>query len=55
MNTTRFKDIGYRRDAPNLWRFVDMSTDASIGPQFRTKAELLADLNRFATLFGCAV
>jgi hypothetical protein len=45
---TRFNDLGYRQDAPGIWRFVDMSTDAVIGPAYRTKLELLANAEQFA-------
>jgi hypothetical protein len=46
---TRFAELGYRRDFENCWRFVCIETDASVGPQYRTKAELLADLGRYAS------
>jgi hypothetical protein len=45
---TRFPGLGYRKDSPNLWRVVDTSSGRSVGPQYRTKAELLADLARYA-------
>lgn len=45
---TRFKELGYRKTMPGLWRFVDAETGADVGPQYRTKAELLADLERYA-------
>ena len=50
---TRFKELGYRLEAPNTWRVIDMSTDCAIGHAYRTKTELLADLARFAKDFGC--
>ena len=46
---TRFAELGYRQDAPGLWRFVDQITDNSVGPQYHSKAELLADLARYAS------
>lgn len=55
---TRFTGLGYRQDAPGLWRFVDTSwtpadgMQCTIGPQYRTKAELLADAARFAAERG---
>ena len=52
---TRYRELGYRRDAPDLWRIVDRNGDAVVGPQYRTKAELLADLDRFAAEFGAEV
>lgn len=53
---TRFAELGYRQDAPGLWRIYDItdaSRPAAVGPQYRSKAELLADLERYAALFGC--
>ena len=49
---TRFPELGYRNDGPGLWRFVDTETGATIGPFYRTKAELLGDLHRFAADYG---
>lgn len=47
-SNTRYAGLGYRMDAPGLWRFVDKGTDASIGPQYPTKAELLSDIENYA-------
>ncbi len=49
---TRFKGLGYRMDAPGLWRFVDLDTDCAIGAQYRTMAEFLADLASFSAERG---
>lgn len=40
--------IGYRRVAVDSWRFVDANTDEVVGPNYLTKEELLADIERFA-------
>ncbi len=48
MNKTRFPELGFRKDAPGLWRFVCTETGQSVGPQYASKAELLADLTRYA-------
>ena len=50
---TRYPELGYRCNAPGLWRIVDKDTGASVGPLYRSKGELLADLNRYATAYGC--
>lgn len=50
---TRYDELGYVHDE-NTWRFVDISTHQRVGPQYRTKAELLADLERYAVVFGCS-
>ncbi len=52
MRKTRFKELGYAKHAPNLWRILDSDTGAAIGPHYRTKAELLADLERYAREYG---
>lgn len=54
LHPTRYPELGYRKDAPDCWRFVDRSTDASVGLQYPTKSELLADLDRYAAVFGVA-
>ncbi len=46
---TRFKELGYRQDAPDLWRIYDPDSQSAIGPFYKSKAELLADLDRYAT------
>ena len=53
---TRYVELGYRCDGPGLWRIYDVmdaTSPAAVGPQYRTKAELLADLERYARDFGC--
>jgi hypothetical protein len=48
VHRTRFEPLGYQHVARGLWRCVDLETGAHVGPQYRTKAELLADLPRYA-------
>ena len=50
---TRFLELNYVKIKDGLWRIVDASTGAPVGPHYRTKMELLADLDRFASVFGC--
>jgi hypothetical protein len=50
---TRYAELGYRPDAPGLWRLVDQTTLASVGPHYHTKGELFGDLDRYARDFGC--
>lgn len=50
---TRYPELAYESVTRGLWRFVDVSTGSHVGPHYRTKAELLADLERFAAVFGC--
>ncbi len=53
IHPTRYPELGYAHDGPSLWRFVDLDSGNRIGPQYRTRAELLADLDRYAESFGC--
>lgn len=48
---TRFQGLGYEY-CGGLWGFVDMQTDAHIGYWYHSRAELLGDLERFATERG---
>jgi hypothetical protein len=54
---TRFGTLGYRCDGRGLWRVYDVEnreSPAAVGPFYVTKAELLADLDRYAHEYGCA-
>lgn len=48
---TRFPELGYEKQDSNLWRIIDMADgrNSAIGPIYKTKGELLGDLNRFAS------
>ena len=50
---TRYAELGYRQDGPRLWR-IYAETGHAIGPCYASKAELLADLDRYAHDYGCA-
>lgn len=52
MNPTRFKELGYVKVAPGLWRIVSREDGAAIGPHYPSKAELMADLERYAIEYG---
>jgi hypothetical protein len=47
IHKTRFAGMGYAK-VGNVWRFV-VDGDAVVGPQYASKAELLADLPRYAS------
>lgn len=51
---TCYPPLGYRRVDRSTWCYVDLSDGAVIGPYYRTRTELLADLERYAAHFGCA-
>lgn len=54
---TRFAELGILKCTPSLWRIVDITEGLDsgrvIGPHYRSKMELLADLPRYAQEFGC--
>lgn len=50
---TRFPELSYTHFAGD-WRIVDTDGGAYIGPYYRSRAELLADLERYAAEFGVA-
>jgi hypothetical protein len=50
---TRFAELAYTQHAPGLWRIIATDTDQAVGPFYVTKAELLADLARYAKDYGC--
>ena len=52
---TRYPELGYRQDAPDLWRIYATEDRCPVGPHFASKAELLADLHRYAAFYGCEV
>lgn len=49
---TRYDGLGFEKHAPNLWRIIDTNTHAAVGPHYRSRAELLADLDRYAREYG---
>ena len=51
---TRYPELGYAKHAPDLWRIIDLSDGQAVGPHYKSKAELLGDLDRYAREFGVA-
>jgi hypothetical protein len=49
---TRFAELNYQRQW-DRWRIVTAEDEATVGPQYRSKAELLGDLDRYAGVHGC--
>jgi hypothetical protein len=49
---TRFTELGYTNYC-GIWRIVAMDTVNVVGPIYQSKAELLADLPRYARDYGC--
>lgn len=55
---TRYPLLGYTHDAAGVWRFVAMQYRKAdgeyprIGPIHPNKVSLLADLDRFAAVYG---
>ena len=53
LKSTRFSGLRYEKVAVNLWRFVDVNAVRNVGPHYKSEKELLADMDRFAEVFGC--
>jgi hypothetical protein len=49
---TRYPALLMQRQGIGNWRILDASTEKAVGPQYASKAELWADLDRFAEVFG---
>lgn len=50
-----YTGLSYVQRGPGLWRIVVWETGcnpADVGPHYRTKAELLADAERYAREYG---
>ena len=52
MIQTRYAQLCYEEQDTNLWRIIDTDTRAAVGPHYKSRAELFADLDRFARAFG---
>ncbi|MCD1645206.1 hypothetical protein [Aurantimonas coralicida] len=45
---TRFPELYFENIGPSMWSFFAADTRSRVGPIYRTKTELLADLTRYA-------
>lgn len=52
LNKTRWPDLKYYNVKRGLWRIVVAPDWRVVGPHYASKAELLADLTRYATEYG---
>jgi len=58
IQSTRYPGLGFANTNPAgvpNWRVIDCHTEgreAAVGPQYTTKTELLADLDRYARTWG---
>jgi hypothetical protein len=46
---TRFPELSYMKHAADLWRVIDTETGCAVGQHYRTRIELLSDLDRYAS------
>jgi hypothetical protein len=53
MRATQYPELGYDKFGRHHWQFVATDTASQVGPIYPTKTLLLADLQRYARLFGC--
>ena len=57
---TRYPELTFAQVAPGQWQLLCRggwggNDWAQIGPAYASKAELLADLDRYARFYGCSV
>ena len=57
ITATRFPELGVQQQGASLWRFVDLTDTerprpSAVGDHYRTKAEALADLERYVYAGG---
>lgn len=50
---TRYPELDYQRQGTGNWRIIDTDGNAVVGAQYASEKELLADLDRYAGVFGC--
>ncbi len=59
IHKTQIAGLGYINQAPGLWRFVDthdgQDSTRTVGPQYKTRQELLSDFDRYASSWGYGV
>jgi hypothetical protein len=55
IHKTRFKELGYWKLGPGCWSVVDLNDGEprQIGTKYATEKELLANLEAYATEYGC--
>lgn len=51
ISETRYAELGFQHYG-KLWRIIDRQTGSAVGPHYKTKSELLADLDRYAAVYG---
>ena len=56
LRSTRYSTLFYAYIDVGLWRFVvcDNGCCHAVGPYYRTRVELLADVDRYAGVYGLA-
>jgi hypothetical protein len=52
MTATCYPGLAYAQLGADLWRILDTKRGVAVGPVYRSRAELLADLDRFAREYG---
>lgn len=45
---TRYPELGFCKVQDGLWRVVARETGSHVGPLYKSRGELLADLERYA-------
>ena len=52
VHETSYYNLGYGYLGENRWQFIELSTEKLIGPFYRTRSDLVADISRFARSQG---
>ena len=52
---TAYKELGFAKIANNLWRIIVVEDRTVVGKPYASRAELLADLTRYATEYGATL
>lgn len=51
---TRYRELSYQRQGQSNWRFLANDTGRVVGPSYVREGELLADLERYAKIYGAS-
>jgi hypothetical protein len=53
VSSTKYRELGYTRLDSKTWQFVSLEDRRQVGRHYPTRASLLADLERYASEYGC--
>jgi hypothetical protein len=50
---TKYRELGYTRLDSVTWQIVSLEDGRQVGQHYPTRAALLADLENYASMYGC--